>query len=68
MKRQSPLVSGILYMILGTLFTYLAISYVSEDGWTWFSYLIVFIATIDFGSGIRLIMLHFRIKRMQKNK
>ena len=66
MKRQSPLVSGILYMILGTLFTYLAISYVSEDGWTWFSYLIVFLATMDFGSGIRLIMLHNRIKRMQK--
>ena len=66
MRRQSPLVSGILCMTLGTLFTYLAISYVSEDGWTWFSYLIVFIATIDFGSGIRLIMLHFRIKRIQK--
>jgi len=66
MKRQSPLVSGILYITLGVLFTYLAINYVSEDGWNWFSYLIVFLATMDFGSGIRLIKLHYRIKRMHK--
>ncbi|MGM9924769.1 MAG: YdiK family protein [Bacillus sp. (in: firmicutes)] len=66
MKRQSPLFSGIIYLILGTVFTALAINYVSEDGWNVFSFLIVFLATIDFGSGIRLIMYHIRLKRIQK--
>ncbi|WP_042353103.1 YdiK family protein [Bacillus massiliigorillae] len=68
MRRQSPLVSGIIYIILGIIFTALAINYVSKDGWNLFSFLIVFLATIDIGSGIRLITLHLRLKRMQKKK
>lgn len=68
MRRQSPLVSGIVYIVLGAIFTALAINYVSKDGWNLFSFLIVFLATIDVGSGIRLIMLHIRLKRMQKKK
>ncbi|WP_019244431.1 MULTISPECIES: YdiK family protein [Bacillus] len=68
MRRQSPLTSGIIYIILGIIFTALAINYVSADGWNVLSFLIVFLATIDFGSGIRLVMLHFRLKRMQKKK
>ncbi|MEH6943195.1 YdiK family protein [Bacillus sp. JJ722] len=68
MRRQSPLTSGIIYIALGAIFTALAINYVSKDGWNLFSFLIVFIATIDVGSGIRLIMLHIRLKRMQKKK
>lgn len=66
MRRQSPLASGIIYIVLGTIFVALAINYVSKDGWNLFSFLIVFLATIDFGSGIRMIMLHFRLKKLQK--
>ena len=66
MRRQSPLASGIIYIVLGTIFVALAINYVSKDGWNLFSFLIVFLATIDFGSGIRMIMLHFRLKKIQK--
>lgn len=66
MRRQSPLISGFIYIVLGVIFTYLAINNVSQKGWNLFSFLIVFLATIDFGSGIRLIMLHVRLKRMQK--
>lgn len=64
--RQSPLSSGVFYMILGALFTYLAIRNVSEDGWGVFSYLLILLATFDLGSGIRLIFLHFRIQSMNK--
>lgn len=66
MKRQSPLATGIVYLVLGTIFVYFAINEVSRNGWNFFAYLIVFLATIDFASGIRLVNLHFRLKRMKK--
>jgi len=67
MKRQSPLATGLLYIILGILFVALAIDNVERSGWNWLSYFIIFLATIDLGSGIRFIMLHYRLKRLQKN-
>ncbi|WP_050613792.1 YdiK family protein [Bacillus testis] len=66
MRRQSPLVSSFMYILLGVVFTFFAINYVSDNGWTFFAYLIVFLATIDFGTGIRLLMLYFRLRRMKK--
>ncbi|WP_374721779.1 YdiK family protein [Peribacillus tepidiphilus] len=68
MRRQSPLTTGIIYFILGILFTVFAVQNVSEDGWNFFSFLLIFLATIDFGSGIRMILLHFKIKAIHKKK
>ncbi|CAH0347682.1 YdiK family protein [Bacillus sp. CECT 9360] len=68
MLRRSPLTAGLLYIILGTLFIIFATRNVSESGWGFFSYLFVLLATLDFGSGIRMIMLHFKIKASQNNK
>ncbi|MBS8267062.1 MULTISPECIES: YdiK family protein [Bacillaceae] len=64
--KQSPLFSGIVYILLGSLFTYFAIQNVNETGWGFFSYLLVALATFDFGSGIRMIMFHFKLKNIQK--
>ncbi|WP_210367900.1 YdiK family protein [Bacillus sp. REN3] len=64
--RQSPLFSGIVYILLGVLFTYFAIQNVNQTGWGLFSYLLVILATFDFGSGIRMVMFHFKIKNIQK--
>lgn len=66
--RKSPLFSGIIYILLATLFTYFAIQNVNEDGWGIFSYLLVILATFDFGSGIRLIGLHFKILKVKQKK
>lgn len=66
MKRQSPLAAGIVYLVLGSIFVYFAINEVSMNGWNFFAYIIVFLATIDFASGIRLVNLHFRLQRMKK--
>ncbi|WP_153124597.1 YdiK family protein [Peribacillus tepidiphilus] len=68
MRRQSPLTTGIIYFILGILFTVFAVQNVSEDGWNFFSFLLIFLATLDFGSGIRMILLHFKIKAIHKKK
>ncbi|MEH7444026.1 YdiK family protein [Heyndrickxia sp. MSNUG] len=64
--KQSPLFSGIVYILLGSLFTYFAIQNVSETGWGFFTYLLVMLATFDFGSGIRMILLHLKLKQIQK--
>ncbi|WHY00979.1 YdiK family protein [Neobacillus sp. DY30] len=60
--RRSPLFSGIIYMVLGCLFTYFAIEDVTLNGWGFFSYLLVILATFDFGSGLRMIFFYNRYK------
>lgn len=67
--RRSPLVSGIFYIILGILFTYIAIQYIErEQSWGIFTYFLIILATFDIGSGLRLIALHFRMKHGQQKK
>lgn len=66
--RQTPLFSGIIYIILGFLFTYFAVHNVSQTGWGFFSYLLVILATFDFGSGIRMIAFHYKLKNIQKKE
>ncbi|GIN88905.1 hypothetical protein J6TS2_52910 [Heyndrickxia sporothermodurans] len=61
-----PLLSGVIYCLLGTLFTFFAVKQVNIHGWSFFAYMLIFLATIDYGSGFRLITLHFRIKSQQK--
>ncbi|WP_108672165.1 YdiK family protein [Peribacillus acanthi] len=68
MRRQSPLMTGLIYIILGILFTVFAVQNVSTAGWNFFSFLLIILATIDFGSGFRMIMLHLKLKSIQKKK
>lgn len=66
--RRSPLTLSFIYIALGVLFTALAIQTVANSGWGFFAYVLVIVATLDFGSGIRMIMLHYKIKSMQNKK
>ncbi|MFE8703982.1 YdiK family protein [Cytobacillus sp. FJAT-54145] len=67
--RQSPLFSGIIYIVLGLLFTYFAVMDVQRTGeWGFFTYLLVLLATFDLGSGIRMVLLHYKIKNVKKDK
>ncbi|HLO12055.1 MAG TPA: YdiK family protein [Pseudoneobacillus sp.] len=66
--RHTPLVSGILYLFLGFLFTYFAIEHVQADGWGFFPYLLVILATFDLGSGLKMIAFHFKIKKARTKK
>ena len=68
MKRQSPLFLGIIYAGLGALFTAIAIQTVNSSGWGFFDYLLILIAPLDLGSGLRMIMMHFVIKSAKKKK
>ncbi|MBS4216674.1 MULTISPECIES: YdiK family protein [Neobacillus] len=60
--RRSPLFSGLIYLILGALFTYFAIDDVQNNGWGFFSYLLVILATFDFGSALKMIAIHFKYR------
>ncbi|WP_042357626.1 YdiK family protein [Bacillus rubiinfantis] len=64
--RRSPLFSGFFYFLLGALFTYFAIDDVQKNGWGFFSYLLVILATFDFGSAIKMIAFHFKYKDQLK--
>ncbi|WP_110926847.1 YdiK family protein [Bacillus massiliglaciei] len=66
--RRSPLTMGMIYVGLGVLFTFMAIQRVSNSGWGFFAYLLIVIATLDFGSGIRMLLLHLKIKSIKKNQ
>ncbi len=68
MRRQSPLSLGIIYAGLGVLFTAIAVQTVTSSGWGIFAYILVIIATMDFGSGIRMILLHFKVKSIKNKK
>ena len=67
--RKPLLSSGIFSIILGILFTNLAINYVQKvETWGIFTYILILIATIDIGSGLRMVALHFRMKHSLKKK
>lgn len=67
--RQSPsLFSGLLYFLLGALFTYFAIQDVRESGWSIFTILLVFLATFDLGSGLKMIYTSVFHKKRERKK
>lgn len=67
--RRTPLFSGIIYIILGLLFTYLATQNIQrEDGWGLFTVFLIIIATFDLGSGLRMVAFHFKWQKELKNK
>ena len=66
--RRSPLFSGLIYILLGGLFVYFAIDDVQANGWGFFSYLLVILATFDVGSGIKMIVFHIKYKDQLKKK
>ncbi|SFC99975.1 protein of unknown function [Bacillus sp. OV322] len=61
-RKQSPLAMGILYFGLGILFTVYAIQHVSHSGWGFISLFLILLATLDIGSGIRMLLLYAKIK------
>ncbi|MGG5254750.1 YdiK family protein [Neobacillus sp. SM06] len=64
--RQSPLFSGFVYLLLGALFTYFAIQDVQQNGWGFFAYLLVILATFDLGSGLKIILFSFAKNKGKK--
>lgn len=66
MKQSPPLFSGIIYFLLGGLFTYFAIQDVQQGGWSIFPLLLVFLATFDIGTGLKLLYISIFPKKDDK--
>ncbi|MGG3451758.1 YdiK family protein [Domibacillus aminovorans] len=63
--RQSPLAAGIFYNILGGFFVFLAVQDVNVNGFRFFNYVLILLATFDIGTGLRLMLIHFKVKNSQ---
>ncbi|SFM14489.1 protein of unknown function [Gracilibacillus orientalis] len=61
--RISPLRSAFFYIALGALFTYIAIQSADETIFNFITIALATFATIDFVVAVRLMNLHFRIKK-----
>lgn len=59
---RSPLFTAFIYLMLGVVFTYFAIEQVKMNGWNFFVYVLLLLATLDFGAVIRLLILYFKLK------
>ena len=68
MRRTSPFVMGIIYTLMGALFTYIAINSATETIWNFSTILLALVATFDFGVAIRMFVLHSKIKKIAKTK
>ncbi|MFS0865354.1 YdiK family protein [Fredinandcohnia sp. 179-A 10B2 NHS] len=66
MRRTSPFAMGIIYLLMGVLFTYIAIGSATETVWNFSTILLALVATFDFGIAIRMFALHSKIKKMTK--
>lgn len=60
---RSPLSTGIIYLILGVIFTFFAVQQVNLNGWNFLTYTMILLATIDFGAAFRFLSLHFKKKK-----
>ncbi|KAA0543388.1 DUF4305 domain-containing protein [Bacillus sp. BGMRC 2118] len=65
--RTSPFLMGLLYFGMGAVFVVLAIQSAQVDMWSFSTIILMIVATFDIGVGVRMFLLHNRIKKM-KNK
>lgn len=56
------LTTSILYLVFGVIFTMFAIHQVRLNGWGIFVFLLISLATIDTGAGLRYLITYVRSK------
>ncbi|SDR12754.1 protein of unknown function [Virgibacillus subterraneus] len=61
--KISPKAMFVIYFIMGILFTYMAIQSTGESVWNFSTIILAIIATLDFGVGFRMLVIHFRLKK-----
>ncbi|WP_226671315.1 DUF4305 domain-containing protein [Metabacillus litoralis] len=68
MMRANPISMGIFYLIMGILFTYLAINSAAEGLFTFPTMILMLIATFDIGVAIRMFTLSKKLKKKSNKK
>jgi hypothetical protein len=62
-KKVSLLRNAIFYLILGFLFVFIAVQTAGDTIWNFTTILLALIATFDIGIGVRLLIMHFKLKK-----
>lgn len=62
----SPLISALMYFSIGGMFLYLAYQAIDDTVWNTVTIILTLIASLDIGVGIRLLSIHFKIKKLKK--
>jgi hypothetical protein len=63
---RSPLIPSLFYLIIGCMFIIFAVHEVKAGGWGFFSYLLVLLATLDLGAGLKMVFFYIRYKDQLK--
>lgn len=63
---QSYLTRGIFFSVLGIFFVLFAIQDVNTNGFGPFTYVLILLATMDVGTGIRLMFMYIKERKKQK--
>ncbi|WP_042225412.1 YdiK family protein [Oceanobacillus manasiensis] len=64
--KISPKTMAAIYFVMGVFFTYIAILSAQDTVWNITTMILALFATLEFGVSIRLIGLHFRIKKKKE--
>lgn len=64
--KLSPKVAALIYFVLGILFTFMATKTAGETIWNVPTVLLMVFATFEFGVAIRLVTIHFKMKKNNK--
>lgn len=68
MQRVSPIKNALFYFVIGSVFIYFAFRAIENTVFTPLSIILIILATLSFGVGIRFLQFHFIIKKKRKKK
>ncbi|MBC1475553.1 YdiK family protein [Listeria grandensis] len=61
---KNPLaMQGLIYLVLAIVFTYFAISQVNMSGWTFMTFLMIAMATVNLVTGIKFVLVGLTKKK-----
>ncbi|GAA0431973.1 YdiK family protein [Lentibacillus halophilus] len=68
MIKMTPKTMAIIYFLIGAMFISVAVQVTGESIWRFPTILLALVATLEFGVGIRMLIIHFKIKSQKKKK
>ncbi len=66
--RISPLFLAVIYFLMGLGFLYIAVLSKTDTVWNMATIVITFVATLNIGVSIRLVLLNFKLKNNNKDE
>ncbi|MFD2760289.1 DUF4305 domain-containing protein [Lentibacillus juripiscarius] len=68
MMKMTPKTMAIIYFLVGAMFISIAVQITEGSVWNFPTIILALVATLDVGVGIRMLIIHFKIKNQKKKK